>query len=123
MVLGTSANFYLIQSTAGTGGRSSEHKSFEPLLYTVSRPLTHVGLVIAFLCVATGIYYLPELHGNCGSAHQPKGTCKKTVAKPTWSGHGILNFCAIDQFQLTFVGLTWLPLPGGRGGRRPGARR
>ena len=52
-------------------------------VHTVSRPLVYIGLVIAFLCVATCINYLPGLHGNCSSAHQPEGTCKKTVTKPT----------------------------------------
>ena len=37
----------------------------------LSESLVHIGLVIAFLCIATGIYYFPGLHGNCSSAHQP----------------------------------------------------
>ena len=53
--------------------------------FTASRPLVHIGLVIAFLCVATGVNYLPGLHDNSSSVHQPKGTCKETASKPTWT--------------------------------------
>ena len=64
----------------------------EAATYTVSRPLIHIGLVIAFLCVATSIEFLPGLHVNCSTAHQPKGPCKRTSHQTDmkeWSEHSI----------------------------------
>ena len=51
-------------------------------VYTVALGLVRIGLVTAFLQVATPVCYLPGLDGSCSYALQPKGTCKETVTKP-----------------------------------------
>ena len=55
--------------------------SFSPIKYTLTQLVAHIGLVTAFLKVATRVYYLPGVDGICSSAYQPKGTCKETVTK------------------------------------------
>ena len=75
----------LCLSQACSGQRLGVRSEIQIILkcYTVSRPLIHIRWVIYSSVSANSILLFARAACQlCSSAHQPKGTCKKTVTKP-----------------------------------------
>ena len=64
-------------------------------------------LIKILLKVATGVYYLPGLHGSCSAAHEPNGKSESSITKTYWTSDWKALYLPFREITYTKIPQTY----------------